>query len=122
VIGDGSPLGVSFELNFQCFKHRSALAHVLADRRAAEPPDHLPAREMVLHITGNLFTHRRQLKHFVFHDRIISLLGGLQILGCFVSEIVRPFHVVWSMIQGKEALAFRGQGRKGKLGPVVFTF
>jgi hypothetical protein len=51
---------------------------------------------MVLDVTGDLFTHRRQLKHLVLYDRIVSLLGSLPILGCFVPEIIRPFHVVWS--------------------------
>jgi hypothetical protein len=56
----------------------------------------LPACETVLDITGDLFTHRRQLKHFVFHDRIVGLLGKSPPLGCFVPEIVRPVqcHVV----------------------------
>jgi len=41
----------------------------------------LPACEMVLDIIGDLFTHGRQLKHFVFDGRIVSLLGELPILG-----------------------------------------
>jgi hypothetical protein len=56
--------------------------------------DQLPACEMVLDIIGDLFTHGRQLKHLVFDDRIVSLLGKLPILGCLVPEIVRPVHVV----------------------------
>jgi hypothetical protein len=58
--------------------------------------DELPACEMVLDIIGDLFTHGRQLKHLVFDDRIVSLLGKLPILGCFVPEIVRPVHIVQS--------------------------
>jgi hypothetical protein len=56
----------------------------------------LPACKMVLDIIGDLFTHRRQLEHLDFDDRIFSLLGKLPILGCFVPEIVRPVHVVQS--------------------------
>jgi hypothetical protein len=55
--------------------------------------DQLPACEMVLNIIGDLFTHGRQLKHLVFDDRIVSLLGKLPILGSLVPEIVRPVHV-----------------------------
>jgi hypothetical protein len=58
--------------------------------------DELPACETVLDIIGDLFAHGRQLKHLVFGDRIVSLLGKLPILGCFVPEIVCPFHVVQS--------------------------
>jgi hypothetical protein len=56
----------------------------------------LPACEMVLDIVGDLFTHGRQLKHLVFDDRIVSLLGKLPILGCLVPEIVSPIHVAQS--------------------------
>ena len=56
--------------------------------------DELPACEMVLDIISDLFTHGRQLKHLVFDDRIVSLLGKLPILGCFIPEIVRPVHLV----------------------------
>jgi hypothetical protein len=56
--------------------------------------DQLSACEMVLDIIGDLFTHGRQLKHLVFYDRIVSLLGKLPILGCLIPEIVRPVHVV----------------------------
>jgi hypothetical protein len=38
---------------------------------------------MILDVTGDLFTHGRQLKQLVFNDRIIGLLGKLQILGRF---------------------------------------
>jgi hypothetical protein len=58
--------------------------------------DQLPACEMVLDIIGNLFTHGRQLKHLVFDDRIVSLLGKLPILDCFLPEIVSPVHVTQS--------------------------
>jgi hypothetical protein len=58
--------------------------------------DQLPACKMVLDIIGDLFTHRRQLEHFGFDDRIVSLLGKLPILGCLVPEIVRPVHVAQS--------------------------
>jgi hypothetical protein len=58
------------------------------------PQAALPACEMVLDIIGDLFAHGRQLKHLVFDDRVVSLLGELPILGCFVAEIVSPFHVV----------------------------
>ena len=61
-----------------------------------EVGDELPACEMVVDIIGDLVTHGRQLKHLVFDDRIVSLLGKLPILGCFVPEIVSPFHVVQS--------------------------
>jgi len=39
--------------------------------------DQLPACEMVVDIIGDLFTHGRQLKHLVFDDRIVGLLGEL---------------------------------------------
>jgi hypothetical protein len=42
---------------------------------------------MVLDIIGDLFAHGRQLKHLVFDDGIVSLLGKLPIVGCLVSEI-----------------------------------
>jgi hypothetical protein len=42
----------------------------------------------------DLFAHGRQLKHLVFDDRIVNLLGKLPILGCFIPEIVSPFHIV----------------------------
>ena len=58
--------------------------------------DELPACETVLDIIGDLFTHGRQLKHLVFDDRIVSLLGKLPILGCFVPEIVSPVHGIQS--------------------------
>jgi hypothetical protein len=56
---------------------------------------------MILDIVGDLFTHRRQLKHLDFDERIVSLLGKLPILGCLVPEIVRPVHVV-SLAQRSE--------------------
>jgi hypothetical protein len=62
----------------------------------SDADDELPAREMILDIIGDLFTHGGQLKHLVFDDRIVSLLGKLPILGCFVPEIVSPVHVVRS--------------------------
>ena len=43
----------------------------------------LPACQIILDVTGDLFTHGRQLKQLVFNDRIIGLLGKLQILGRF---------------------------------------
>jgi hypothetical protein len=46
--------------------------------------DELPACETVLDIIGDLFAHGRELKHLVFDDRIVSLLGKLTMLGCFV--------------------------------------
>ena len=45
--------------------------------------DQLPACQIILDVTGDLFTHGRQLKQLVFNDRIIGLLGKLQILGRF---------------------------------------
>jgi hypothetical protein len=51
---------------------------------------------MVLYIIGDLFTHGRQLKHLVFNDGIVSLLGKLTILGCLVPEIVSPIHIAQS--------------------------
>jgi len=58
--------------------------------------DELTACETVLDIVGDLFTHGRQLKHLIFDDRIVGLLSKLPILGCFIPEIVGPFHVVQS--------------------------
>jgi hypothetical protein len=34
-----------------------------------------PARQMILHVIGDLLTDRRQLKHLVLDGRIIGLLG-----------------------------------------------
>jgi hypothetical protein len=65
--------------------------------------DQSPACEMVLDIVCDLFTHRRQLKHLGFDDRIVSLLGKLPILGCLVPEIVRPVHVVQSYEPGRDS-------------------
>ena len=42
--------------------------------------DQLPACQMILDVTGDFFTHGRQLKQLVFNDRIIGLLGKLPIL------------------------------------------
>ena len=47
--------------------------------------DQLPACQIILDVTGDLFTHGRQLKHLVFNDRIIGLLGKLPILGRLVT-------------------------------------
>ena len=47
--------------------------------------DQLPACQMILDVTGDLFTHGRQLKQLVFNDRIIGLLGKLPILGRLVT-------------------------------------
>jgi hypothetical protein len=58
--------------------------------------DELAACETILDIIGGFFAYGRQLKHFVFDDGIVGLLGKLPILGCFASEIVSPFHVVQS--------------------------
>jgi hypothetical protein len=44
----------------------------------------LPACQMILDVTGDLFTHGRQLKQLVFDNRIVGLLGKLPILGRFV--------------------------------------
>ena len=41
---------------------------------------------MILDVTGDLFTHGRQLKQLVFNDRIISLLGKLLMAKIVVSE------------------------------------
>ena len=46
--------------------------------------DQLPACQMIFDVTGDLFTHGRQLKQFVLDDRIIGLLGKFPILGRFV--------------------------------------
>jgi hypothetical protein len=39
---------------------------------------------MIFDVTGDLFTHGRQLKQLDFNDRIIGLLGELPVLDCFV--------------------------------------
>jgi hypothetical protein len=39
----------------------------------------LPTRQMILDIVGNLLADRRQLKHLIFDDRIVGLLGKLPI-------------------------------------------
>jgi hypothetical protein len=46
--------------------------------------DHLPACQMILDVTGDLFTHGRQLKQLDFNYGIIGLLGKLPILGRLV--------------------------------------
>src|SRR5580704_11808415 len=56
----------------------------------ASRPLRLPACHMIFDVTGDLFTHGRQLKQFVLDDRIVGLLGKLPIHGRLVSEIVRP--------------------------------
>ena len=48
---------------------------------------------MIFNVTGDLFTHGRQLKHLVFNDRIVSLLGKLPILRRF-----GQFDEAWSYI------------------------
>jgi hypothetical protein len=70
------------------------------------------ACEMVLDIIGDLFTHGRQLKHLVFNDRIVSLLGKLPIVGRLVPEIVSPIHVAKSNEPGRdsERMAKGGSG------------
>jgi len=57
---------------------------------------------MILNVTGDLFTHGRQLKQLVFNDRIIGLLGKLPILGRLVPEIVRPIHAAQSNELGRD--------------------
>jgi hypothetical protein len=87
------------------------IAPALARRIVAQPKflfdsdvgDELPACETVLDIIGDLFAHGRQLKHLVFDDRIVSLLGKLSILGCLVPEIVRPVHAVQSDSRGRDS-------------------
>jgi hypothetical protein len=46
--------------------------------------DRLPAYQIILDVTGDVFTHGRQLEQLVFNDRIIGLLGKLPILGRLV--------------------------------------
>jgi hypothetical protein len=40
----------------------------------------LPARQMILDIIGYLLADGRQLKHLIFDDRIVGLIGKLPIL------------------------------------------
>jgi hypothetical protein len=47
--------------------------------------EQLPACQMILDVTSDLFTHGRELKQLVFNGRIIALLGKLPILGRFVA-------------------------------------
>jgi hypothetical protein len=47
-------------------------------------PPSLPACQMILDVTGDLFTHGRQFKEFDSNDRVIGLLGELPILGRLV--------------------------------------
>ena len=62
----------------------------------------LPACQMILDVTGDLFTHGRQLKQLVFNGRIIGLLGKLPILGRLVPQIVRPIHAAQSNELGRD--------------------
>ena len=64
--------------------------------------DQLPTCQMILNVTGDLFTRGRQLKQLVFNDRIIDLLGKLPILGRLVPEIVRPIHAAQSNELGRD--------------------
>jgi hypothetical protein len=63
---------------------------------------------MILDVTGDIFTHGRQLKQLDFNCRIIGLLGKLPILDRFVPQIVRPIH----------AAQYRLSGRRSKQGGV----
>jgi hypothetical protein len=42
---------------------------------AARGPLFSPARQMILHVIGDLLTDRRQLKHLVVDGGMIGLLG-----------------------------------------------
>jgi hypothetical protein len=46
--------------------------------------DQLPACQMILDVIGNFLTDGRQLKQFVFDERIVCLLGLLPIHGRLV--------------------------------------
>ena len=60
-------------------------SHDAPARLTGRVGDQLPACQMILDVTGDLFTHGCQLKQLVFSDRIIGLLGKLPILGRLVS-------------------------------------
>jgi hypothetical protein len=60
------------------------LGHSAPTRLTGHVGDQLPACQMILDVTGDLFTHGRQLKQLVFNDGIIGLLGKLPILGRLV--------------------------------------
>ena len=99
--------------NLRCWERRSAnpwgadVARKCGGGRRActligRVGDQLPACQMILNVTGDLFTHGRQLKQLVFNDRIIGLLGKLPILGRLVPEIVRPIHAAQSNELGRD--------------------
>jgi hypothetical protein len=88
VVSGPALIGIAGESNFLDVGVKSRRFLWLSDAG-----DELPACEMVLDVIGDLFTHGCQLKHLVFDDRIVSLLGKLPILDCFVPEIVTPVHV-----------------------------
>jgi hypothetical protein len=46
--------------------------------------DQLPACQMIFDVIRDLITHGGQLKHLVFYDRIVGLLGKLPIFGRLV--------------------------------------
>ena len=52
----------------------------------------LSARQMIVDIIGYLLADGRQLKHLIFDDRIVGLLGKLPIHHRLVPQIVRPIH------------------------------
>jgi hypothetical protein len=56
------------------------------------PTRRLPACHTIFDVTGDLFTHGRELKQLVLDDRIGGLLGELPIRGRLVPEVVRPIH------------------------------
>jgi hypothetical protein len=58
---------------------------------------------MIFDITGDLFTHGRQLKQLDFNDWIIGLLSKLPILGRLVPQIVRPIHAAQSNELGRDS-------------------
>ena len=64
---------------------RRMKSHDAPARLTGRVGDQLPACQMILDVTGDLFTHGCQLKQLVFSDRIIGLLGKLPILGRLVS-------------------------------------
>jgi len=76
----------------QTFAAQSSARQTSRSTGGASRPRRLPACHTIFDVTGNLFTHGRQLKQLILDDRIVGLLGKLPIHGRLVPEIVRPIH------------------------------
>jgi len=55
-------------------------------------PRHLPAREAILDVVGDLFADVCQFEEFLLDDGIFCLFGKLSIHGRLLPQIVVPLH------------------------------